>query len=479
MRYANVKHFKTTKEIKIPEDPLMQVIGQDKAVKIARIAAKQKRNLLLIGPPGVGKSLIAQAMAFHIEKPKEEVSVLHNPSNPERPFVEIRTREQIEKEKKIKEKLSGKIVEPSEVPAFVAEKLGFRCRFCGALSSSQEEFCPKCGREKFTTGPRTAGDLLLPYLEEHKRKDKVYTTKVGPDGKEEVIVYKRRGEKIVVMDQTLLEKIERAKNRAPRKIILPLNRNNFVIATGASETELLGDVRHDPYGGNAQIGVLPYKRVVPGAIHEAHEGILFIDELSSLEYIQRYLLTAMQEKKYPIIGRNPQSAGASVRVEGVPCDFTLVAAANVNDLKYILPPLRSRMVGNGYEIVLETYMPDTEENRMKIAQFAAQEVLKDGKIPHLNYEAVQALCDEAKRRAREIDGAPNALTLRLRDLSGIIRLAGDQATEKRVIEKEDIKKAVKDAKNAEEQLSNKYGSMWRAGMSDSGNAKRPEQRDIR
>ena len=32
------------------------------------------------------------------------------------------------------------------------------------------------------------------------------------------------------------------------------NGDALVIATGASETELLGDVKHDPYGGHASIG---------------------------------------------------------------------------------------------------------------------------------------------------------------------------------------------------------------------------------
>ncbi len=66
----------------------------------------------------------------------------------------------------------------------------------------------------------------------------------------------------------------------------------------------------------------------------------------------------MQERKFPIIGRNPQSAGASVRVDDVPTDFILVAACNIQDLQYILSPLRSRIIGNGYEILMEIAMPD-------------------------------------------------------------------------------------------------------------------------
>ena len=73
-----------------------------------------------------------------------------------------------------------------------------------------------------------------------------------------------------------------------------------------AKQELLGDVRHDPYGGHPDLGTQPYERVVPGAIHEAHEGVLFIDEIVHIAPLQRYILSAMQDKVFPIVGRNPQ-----------------------------------------------------------------------------------------------------------------------------------------------------------------------------
>jgi ATP-dependent Lon protease len=55
----------------------------------------------------------------------------------------------------------------------------------------------------------------------------------------------------------------------------------------------------------------------------------------------------MQERRFPIAGRHPQSAGASTRVDDVPCNFVLVAACNIQDLPQILSPLRSRIAGEG------------------------------------------------------------------------------------------------------------------------------------
>jgi ATP-dependent Lon protease len=239
-----------------------------------------------------------------------------------------------------------------------------------------------------------------------------------------------------------------------------IDRNPFVLATGASEVELLGDVRHDPYGGHPQLGTQPYDRVVAGAIHSAHEGVLFVDELPHLGHLQRFMLTAMQEKRFPIAGRNPQSAGASVRVESVPCDFIFVGACNIQDLPHILSPLRSRINGGGYEVLVETAMPDTDDNRQKLAQFVAQEIAVDSKVPHASKDAVMLIIEEARKRAKVIDNRDKCLTLRLRELGGLIRAAGDVAVVEgsRLIEARHIAEALRRARPVEEQIKERYGS---------------------
>lgn len=458
----DIESISSTSEICIPSDPLLQIIGQDEAVKIGRLVGRQRRHLLLVGPPGTGKSMLAQAITFTLPKPKQEVIVLNNPEHPERPLVQVR----LHSSKKSGKQPACELLDPASVQAFISEKLGFRCRRCARISSPDASSCQFCGADKFrkTRGPFE--DLLVG--RSFEREDRVQTTRIR-DGREELIVFERRNDRIALLTQKELVKIAEQRQKMQFKVLLPLDRPSFVQATGASETELLGDVRHDPYGSHPQIGSPPYTRVVPGAVHEAHEGVLFIDELSSLGKLQRFLLTAMQEKKYPISGRNQSSTGSSVRVDGVPSDFILVAAVNFNDMQNILAPLRSRILGNGYEVLMNATMDDTPENRMKLTQFLAQEIVRDGRIPHADAGAIGEMIGHARKKAKEIDGI-SGLTLRLRMLSGAIKMAGDIATSegRGAITAQDVKFAIANSRPIEEQASDKYGSWYKASQADFG-----------
>ncbi|MEF8822248.1 MAG: S16 family serine protease, partial [Halovenus sp.] len=97
---------------------------------------------------------------------------------------------------------------------------------------------------------------------------------------------------------------------------------------------------------------------------------------------------------------------------------------------------------------------DTAEMRRKYARFVAQEVEKDGRLPHFTREAMEEIILEAQRRA----GRKDHLTLELRNLGGLVRVAGDiaRAADKDFTERDDVLQAKGRSRSIEQQLADEY-----------------------
>ena len=228
----------------------------------------------------------------------------------------------------------------------------------------------------------------------------------------------------------------------------------FVDATGAHAGALLGDVKHDPFQSGG-LETPAHERLEVGAIHKASRGVLFIDEINLLRTeSQQSLLTALQEGKFSITGQSERSSGAMVKSEPVPCEFILVCAGNLDAIQGMHPALRSRIRGYGYEVYMQSTMPDTDENRTKLVRFVAQEIAKDKKIPHFDKAAVGEILKEAQRRA----GRFGHLTLRLRELGGLIRVSGDVARERGadLVTADIVVDAKRIARSLEQQIADRY-----------------------
>lgn len=394
--------FEDTSSITIPDSLIDQVIGQEEAVEVIKKAAHQRRHVMLIGSPGTGKSMLGKAMSELLPVEElQDVLIYHNPEDNNNPRVRI-----------VPAGRGKQIVDAQKMEA--RKKVQTRNMFFLLIVMGLLVYAYYTGQLLFGIIAAALIFLSMRYLMP----------------KEDSLIPK------LLVDNA-------NKKTAP-----------FVDATGAHAGALLGDVRHDPFQSGG-LETPSHERVECGAIHRAHKGVLFIDEANTLRIeSQQSLLTALQEGEYPITGQSERSSGALVRTEPVPCSFIMIAAGNLDAVQGMHPALRSRIKGYGYEVYMRDSMDDTVENRDKLVTFVAQEIVRDGKIPHFTHDAVVEIIREAKRRS----GRKGHLTLMLRDLGGLIRVAGDIARSEgtALTESRHVLQAKKMARSLEQQLADRY-----------------------
>ena len=383
--WINSVEFVSTEDVPIPDTLVDQVIGQETGSVVIRKAAEQRRHMLMIGDPGTGKSMLAKSMTELLPRDVlEDVLVYPNEDDENEPRVRC-------------------------VPASRGERI---VKLQREAIRQQKERSQKMLLIAFAA----IGFLLI-----------IATLQTG-----DIITLLFGGFLLMFGYMFIRGRLGASDESRIPKLLVKHDSSElppFVDATATLSGSLLGDVRHDPFQSGG-METPAHDRVEPGAIHRAHKGVLYIDEVNLLRLEeQQALLTAMQERAFPISGRSERSSGALTKTEPVPCDFILIAAGNLDAIQGMHPALRSRIRGYGYEVYVNSEMPDTSRNRRRLIRFIAQEVIRDvgttREIPHFDKSAVALILREAQRRA----GRRGKLSLRLRELGGLIRIAGDLASE--------------------------------------------------
>ncbi|MBU0536312.1 MAG: sigma 54-interacting transcriptional regulator, partial [Nanoarchaeota archaeon] len=273
--------FKTTKDIKVSEKIVGQVIGQEDAVNVIKKASLQRRHVLLIGEPGTGKSMLGLALAELLPKEKlVDVLAFPNPNDENQPLI--------------------RVVPGGEGRVFIS-----KARVQG------EGFFKNQNIILFILAILA---MIAPWWVRHEY------LKDGAAAASIMFAAFFMGGMVFLAAFVLFLNLGKRfgeKTSVPKLIVDNFQKKQvpFFDATGAHAGALLGDVLHDPFQSGG-LGTPSHERVVAGMIHKANMGVLFIDEIATLQpHTQQELLTSLQEGKYSITGQSERSAGAMVRTE--------------------------------------------------------------------------------------------------------------------------------------------------------------------
>ncbi|MAG52880.1 MAG: ATP-dependent protease LonB [Nanoarchaeota archaeon] len=409
-------NFKNTSEIKVPSRLIDRIIGQDNVIDIIKKASKQRRHILLIGQPGTGKSMCGLGLSESLPNEKlVDILSLDNPSDDNNPII-----------KTVPKGEGKRILQKAKLQSMSSIKNQNIIFFVLLIIAMVTPWWIRSQYGDIMAAASLIGSMI--FLASY-------------------VLFMNLSRKSSLIGQQI---------KIP-KLLVDNSQNNkvpFIDASGAQVDALLGTILHDPLQSGG-LGTPAYERVIPGFVHKANGGVLFIDEIGNLPPLaQQELLTAIQEKKFPITCKTERSSGASVVTSPAPTDFVLVAAGTPEAISNMHPALRSRIRGYGYEVYMNNDIDDNEENKTKIIKFIAQEVENDKKIPHFTKEATLVIIQEAKKRA----GRAGKLTLRLRELGGLVRAAGDLALDEgaKFVTPTHIERAKLSAKTLEQQIADKY-----------------------
>ncbi|MCG2718780.1 MAG: AAA family ATPase, partial [Nanoarchaeota archaeon] len=432
--------FKTTEEVELPTEPINVVKGQHYAKETILRAIESKRNVLLLGPAGCGKSLLATTVAEQYAKNKAtdkqlydqilipnflepnspDVLNLPTPGGTEFKADLISIMNELPTAVSSGWMMGGSGQNYNNTPIILAKNTAFHdisySTNVGNLIKTAEEkggykLIKNAEQEVENTGSALAAEILeldgdvyalidvfpdlvtasmqstggvsLEYLISKYEKNpevmkffNLLTKNVG----ENLGVFKVSFFDNYTGQNPMTKKAEQEKYSA--NIIVD---NSETIGLPVQFIEnptiqnLMGEAGHDA------LNMKPaHTRCQAGKLHKANGGIVIIDELITVlqnQYMRNYLLTVLQEKKGRIGGGGGLSGGgtsAGIETQPVNADCIVIGCANEDLLQLLTPKIARRFQ---YKVTLDATMENTPENRQGYSEFVKFEVGKYNKDP--------------------------------------------------------------------------------------------------
>lgn len=405
--------FKTTAEIKVPEDPVDMVVFQDRAKAAIRKIAQNKGHILMVGRPGTGKSLLADMFKEVLQRSLGDYIKPHHAivAYPGKDKHHIRIA--YEKPDIINKRINQLRLDINRIACHMP---GFS--LAGPIQAARR--VKRWLMAAAFTG--AAGGLLFPPL----------WIAAGLAGIGAIFMF------IQENSHTAQENIQRENHNGtsrdvkhlmdliPEVIFDPTKDSRLLARVAEPDARnMKGGFSHDPYQ-SGHLHTPAHKRVFLG-VH-ATSPIIYIDELKTLikaGYMAE-LLEIMQNKSYILEGGRSTGSGSADRSETkLRADNIVIACCNHDTLAYLQSEgdgaFLSRIEGKGEVIEMESAVTENAKTIAQTAQYIKQEIDNLAKefdtlwgeiISREGYGGVRRRCEQIMGRS-----LPEDYTLKEREFS--------------------------------------------------------------
>ena len=362
--------FKTTADIRIPDDPIERVVLQDRAKTAIRKVAQNRGHILMVGKPGTGKSMLSNmfqdiltdSIGDYLRPEKSIIAfpgkdnnhiriAYEDPENADKIIQNIHKEIESAKNNVKKFSLYEQIKSVSRAKNWLTGAAG--------ISAVAGIFFPPA----FIATSLTGIGAIFMFIQENNH---------------------RAQEKIQQEAQTgSKNSVKHLYDMVPEILYDPRKDKGLMARVSEPDSKnMKGGFRHDPYqSGNLQTP--PHMRAFIGA--HAKSPVIYIDELKTLiksSYMSD-LLEIMQNREYILEGGSNTGSGSADRAENnLKADNIIIACCNHDTLSYLQKEgdgaFLSRIEDKGEVIQMESSVPETDENIKQVVQYVKQEIVHLG-----------------------------------------------------------------------------------------------------